>query len=401
MEIKKIQILLLLIYFWVARNTILVRRRDTGDFAAVDAMALLQIATVLLLFALFYIAYKKLTVKTLHDIYRKPARWFFLLYLLGLISAFWSPLFGYSAYKAFECLVLFFSVFIYLNSKRNFLDTEIIFLRFIVTLLLFNFFGQIKMYGFSISLETLHTNSYSLIAVILFLYSFGELMSKSKKTIHRKKMLKKYARIGFVFIILGTSAASNISTALGFLLLAIFTNRSDLKIIGLAVLMVSSPFIFMMGDISTIQEILLPGKSAEGIASMTGRMGLWDEYFLRIYERPFLGWGFAVIARISEHATTNTHNSILSILTGMGGIGCLIFVIFVIRSTISIFSSRKKKHVGSIGSGVAIIASLANAMSVAIIGEGVSPATLSFVALIAFYHLTVNNNQMNRNFQRM
>lgn len=394
---KRIHLLLLLIFFWVARNTILMRQRDTDSFAAVDTMALLQIAAIFLLFGSFFFLYIKASSRTLKNIYKSPALWFFLLYALGLISAFWSPLFDYSAYRAFEALVLLFAVFVYLNSISDYDKKERIFLRFILALLLLTFVGQLKMLGFSISIESLHTNTYSFIAMILFLYSIGELISRSEKTRKRKKMLRRYALIGLFFVVLGTSAATNVSLVIALFVLALFTNRNDFRIAFVFFLLLSVPLFVIMGDMSTIQEILFPGKNIESITSMHGRMTLWDQYILKIYEKPYFGWGFAVMARISDLATTNTHNSILSILSGMGVAGGLLFFIFLIRSLISVFINRSRNSIGSIGSGIAMIGALANSMSIAIIGEGVSPATLSFVALIAFYYMNVTSKKINQN----
>ncbi|KYJ85564.1 O-antigen ligase family protein [Sulfurovum riftiae] len=397
---KRIHFLLLLILFWVARNTILVRQRDTGSFAAVDSMALLQVASIFLLFGSFLFFYPKLSFRTVKNIVKSPVLWFFLLYILGLISALWSPLFNYSVYRAFESLVLFFAIFIYFNYMLNDTNIERRFLRFILILLLFTFLGQLKLHGFSISIESLHTNSYSFVALILFLYCIGEIVSKSNKTLKRKKMLKKYAWAGLLFVVLGTSAATNISLIIGLATLALLTNRNDFRIAFIAFLLVVAPLFILMGDMDTIQEILFPGKSVESITTMTGRMNLWDQYIMMIYERPYFGWGFAVIARIAEHATTNTHNSILSILSGMGFFGGMIFLIFLIRSLISVFINRKHKNIGTIGSGIALIAALANSMSIAVIGESASPATLSFVALISFYYLRVAGRNINQDMHK-
>lgn len=389
---KRIYFLLLLILFWVARNTILVRQRDTSAFTAVDSMALLQIAAIFLLFGSFFFLYRKVSSRTFNDIYKSPVLWFFLLYILGLISAFWSPIFNYSAYRAFESLILFFAIFIYFNTIVDFKKAEKSFLRIILILLLLTFFGYWKLIGFQLSIGALHTNSYSFIGMILFLYAIGELLAKGIKTKKRKKMLKRYMFIGLFFVALGTSSATNISVAFGLVILAFFTNRRDVKIGVIILIILISPVLFILGDMNIIQEVLFPGKSVESITSMTGRMNLWDQYIIKIYERPYLGWGFAVMARISEHATTNTHNSLLSILSGMGAVGGLMFFIFFIRSTISILINRNRNVIGSIGSGVAFSAALLNSMSIAIIGEGTSPVTLSFVALIAYYYINVNRH---------
>jgi O-antigen ligase len=380
---------------WIVRNTILIRQRDTSDFFIVDNMALLQIATIFLIFGLFFILYRKISIRTLNNIYKSPALWFFLLYTFGLISAFWSPFFGYSAYRAFEGLVLFFAIFVYFNSRSDFAKSEIKFLRFILILLLLTFVGQLKLNDFSLSIVTLHTNTYSFIALILFLYSVGELISKSEKTKKRKKMLKKYAWIGLFFVALGTSAATNVATVIALIVLAFITDRNYFKIGFIIFLLISIPLYVIIGDMVTIQEILFPGKNIESIANMTGRMNLWERYIDKIYERPFTGWGFAVMARISEHATTNTHNSILSILSGMGVVGGLLLLKFSMHSMMSFFINRKRKIIGNIGCGIALFGSLVNAMSIAVIGESVSSATFSFVALIAFYYLSVAGNSIS------
>lgn len=387
---KRAYLLLLLIFFWVGRNTIFVRQRDIDSFASVDTMALFQIVAIFLLFSSFFFLYRKVSSRTLNNIYKAPVLWLFLLYALGLISAFWSPFFNYSAYRAFESLVLFFAVFVYFNNIVDFEKSEKAFLRFILTLLLLTFFGYWKLIGFQISIAAVHTNSYSFIGLILFLYSIGELLSRGEKSRKRKKMLKRYMYIGLFFVVLGTSSATNISVVFGLILLALFTNRKDVQISVLILLTLSLPIFFTFGDISQIQEILFPGKDINSITMMTGRVVMWTEYIEMIYEHPYFGWGFSVLSRIAEHARTNAHNSILSILSGMGMAGGIIFIIFLVRSSFSIFKNRNRKMKGSVGGGIAFAAALMNSMSISIIGEGAAPATLSFVVLLAFYFLNVN-----------
>lgn len=390
---KQINVLLFLVFFWIARNTILVRQRDTSAYSSIDAMALLQIAVVFLLFLLFFIYYKKLAIKTFNDIYNSHVLWFFLIYALGLVSLFWSPEPFYSGYRAFESLVLFFAIFMYFNSPWTIEENEKVFLKFSTVILLLTFFGQMKLQGFSFSIASLHTNSYSLIALIIFLYSFGELMSKSIKSKERKSYLKKYAYLSFLFILLGTSGATNISLVFGLLLLTIFSNRMDIKIIFIFALFMGLIIFFLIGDINSIVEILMPGKDAKSISTMTGRMGLWEVYIQKIEEKPFFGWGFAIIARISEHATTNTHNSLLSILTGVGGIGMSFFIFFIIATVRSIFINKKYNGIGNIGAGVALGGALLNAMSFALIGESLAPTSIAFTGLLAFYFLHINKKK--------
>lgn len=387
---KKINILLFLIFFWIFRNTILVRQRATGEFNSIDSTALLQVAIIFLLFLLFIVFYNKLSKNSLNSIYFSPLRWFFLLYLFGLISSLWSPLFGYSFYRSFEVLVLFFGIFLYFNYHQYNLNYERLFLHFNLAILLLTFIGQLKLYGFRISIDTLHTNSYSLIALVIFLYSFSELMSKSDKNYERKKMLKRYSIIGFVFLTLGTSSASNISALIGIILLLIFTNRKDLKILAFFALVLIIPLVFYFLSPEQIMNILLPGKSAESVSTMTGRSNLWLLYLDAFLEHPYIGWGFAVLARISEHATTNTHNSLISIATGMGVVGLFLFFIFFFSAVYKFFKNRNYPIMGIIGGAIAISSALINSMSIAILGEGASPASISLVSLLCFYFININ-----------
>jgi O-antigen ligase len=370
-----------------------VRQRATGEFNSVDSTALLQVAVVFFIFILFIVFYKRLSRDSINEIYFSPLRWFFLLYVFGFISSIWSPLFNYSFYRAFEALVLFFGVYIYFNANRFEFDFEKIFLRFNLAILLMTFIGQLKLYGFRISIDTLHTNSYSLIALILFLYSFSELMSKIDKDYERKKMLTRYSIIGFIFLALGTSSASNISAVIGIVLLLIFTNRKDLKVLTFAGIILIIPVFFYFISFDDLMSVLLPGKTVESISSLTGRTNLWMIYVDSFLEHPYIGWGFAVLARISEHATTNTHNSILSIATGMGVTGLVLFFLFFFSSIYKFFKNRTFPIVGIIGGGIAIISALVNSMSIAILGESVSPPTLSLVSLIAYYYININTFQ--------
>jgi len=382
--------LLFIIFFWVFRNTILVRGRT--DYDTLDIYGLIQIFSVFLISLILLYCYRS-TSRTIYRIKKTPIFWFFLIYLLGFFSMFWSLNLIYSGYRSFECLMLFLGLCVVFYKYTSFVEAEKKFLKYITLFMLLMFIGQIKLWGYNISIDSLHTNTFSFTGMIIFLYTIGELVSKQNNNLERKKYLKKYAIFSLFFIIVGTSSASNIATIIGLVVISIFTNRRDIKIIIGSIFIFSIVLFFLVGDLNSLFEIILPGKSLDNVSQMSGRAHLWEIYLPLMLEKPYLGWGFSALNRASEFYATNLHNSILSILGGMGFFGIILFVLFLISSINFLFKAYFSNFTGSIGSGAALTGLLVNAMSIGVLGEGASPVAISLVLFMAFLFMNVTQQK--------
>lgn len=87
-------------------------------------------------------------------------------------------------------------------------------------------------------------------------------------------------------------------------------------------------------------ESLSRSGSADEITSGTGRTSIWSVAIYLIFEKPFLGYGFASTLQIFDEQVArvgfkvaSAHNMILQILLSVGILGALLFFIALLIKT--------------------------------------------------------------------
>ena len=137
---KTDKILSFLIIVFVIRISIFKVARTTISF---DAYTILQIIAVMSIFALMIFSRK---IHLRRFIKNKPVLFLLLVYMLGIVSFFWSELPFFSGYMAIQNLV-FVLAFIYLFSRKQSLyDLEGEFIKFSFILIFIDFLGDLLLY---------------------------------------------------------------------------------------------------------------------------------------------------------------------------------------------------------------------------------------------------------------
>lgn len=371
---------------WVIRVTVFLRQRAGSEFQAVDAAAGIQVLIVLVTM-LILLASARLT-RILSSVAKSSVLFLLTYYLLCVISSAWSAAPAFSLYRAVEFITMFMGALTALSYSQNFLAAEKRILFISSAVIALSIYANVKPYGFSLSFASLHTNSYSASAAMLFCYCIGEYYSSDKR---RREILRKYAIFGFAALAVGTSAASNIATLCGVLLLFLFYRKPGLLATGLFILSLLLVLQFVLDiDFSFLKEILFPGKNDAEIESMSGRMQMWQQLWEYVIASPAVGYGFAVLTsgRAGVFAA-NPHNSLFSILLGTGILGFSIFLLLVVRLTGEILRTAFRKLPGSIGCAAALVAGLVNSLAMPLVYSEWEESSLVFACILSFFTLFV------------
>jgi len=365
----------------VARTTVLVRQRYASEFFSVDFSAM--IAIILVGLGGLFVLINPRTRHTLAVTVGSSLGILFVYYLFCFVSSFWSLRPTYTAYRSVEVVALFAMASVVLSYCRDFYHAEQICLRFFLVVIILSIMMNIKFGG--INLRSLHTNTYSIIAAMGSVYCYAERFFAKPV---RKRMLGHYLLIFLFFLIIGTSAASNIATALGLLLVMILVGRRSAVVLFFVV--VAGAALYISGSFEdALTQILLPNKDVHSIRTMTGRSHLWNVYLRLFLESPVVGHGFAVVSRLGAQfgtvSTTNAHNGFFEVLLGTGLFGAVLFVYWLARLGVEALAAQRQKVLGGIGFLAAFIVVMANNMSKSIVGGAFDPSLVVFLVFLAFF----------------
>jgi O-antigen ligase len=180
------------------------------------------------------------------------------------------------------------------------------------------------------------------------------------------------------FLIVGTSAASNISVVFGLLVLGVFARNRLLLM--LVALLISIGLVILPPD--SILKVLAPGKSETAIETLSGRSWLWGLYIDEVMKSPWLGHGFAASTRTLSFYSINTHNGLLAVVLGTGFIGLTVFAIFLLRVGREALVILRGTAQQGFGASIAIATGLLNNMSISLLGEHWVPATMGIVLFL-------------------
>ncbi|WP_162925285.1 O-antigen ligase family protein [Aurantiacibacter odishensis] len=365
------------------RTTILVRRRDTSEFAEVDTSATFAIFVVASLLALLVIHPRgKAALMRM----RESSVMIFLIYLVyAAVSAAWSENFQFTLFRAGEVLAVFGTLFVLMEGFTDWRKAERAMLIVLMLVTLLGVGQRIIIGDFSIA--GLHTNLYSVTAGMGFLYTLAESLRADPA---RKRRLRIWSGVFLFFAIIGTSAGSNIGIAVGMLVLLPFLSHSKVILIpaGLGCLGV----IAIMGTSEElVSTTLLSGRSLEEASTLTGRWSLWNAYWQAFLESPMVGRGFAIVARLGDQfgtiATTNAHNGFIEALVGLGIIGFITLLAYSVRLILECIKASRSYVAGGLGVLVAMTMIMVNNNSKSILGGAYDPSVVGVFAMLAFFHV--------------
>lgn len=381
-------VLWVLLFAWLVRITVFVRRRAGTEFADIDLLAGIQIFIVLVVLIIVLLSARALPI--LSKTAGTSVRALFFYYILSALSALWSPLPEYSLYRAFEFMILFMAVLLALSYAPNLVKAERIVLivsLISITLTMYPYFIRL---GFPTSLGAWHTTAYSASAAMLFCYCLGEYFQSDK---NRKKILRWVGFVALAVLVLGTSAGSNVAASFGVLIVAFLRRNTALIFIGCILLLVMLP-VFLFGEIDdsavAVRGVLFPGKSEAQIYSLRGRVPFWKQMFTVFLDSPFFGHGFAIFTTGRGRVLPgNPHNSLFSVLLGTGILGMLAVIVYGFRLLREFYRTTVKRLRGAVGCTAAICTGLINSLSTPLVLEQWEEASFVFAAMTAFSILFV------------
>lgn len=376
-----------LVLLFLIRITVLIRQKD--DPLQLDIYNILQISiTFLMGFAIIIRKDLRFTVGVLT---KSPIGWLILLYLWGSLSGIWSTMPLFSGYFGIEGLILILGLAVILLNQPDNASIEkfSIYTSYLIVLLIF--IGFIRLNGFGFDLYHWHTNEYSAVAAMLFGYCYGELNNKFREYDRFERKVLKYGTwLSLFCVLIGTSSGSNLSIMAALVVVTLISGRRSTKIFTL--LIFSSILILnqFYGDL--LFRVIFPGKTLAAVSSMQGRLNLWEHYLEMIQQKPWMGWGFASIERISNVYATTTHNSLIEVAGGVGIVGLCLYLIYIFTVYLKLIQNIHTPYL--VGITGALTAGLVNSNSISFIGSPPSSIFISFIIWnIAGWYFIVGINQ--------
>lgn len=395
---------------FIVRVTVFVRARS--EFSAIDAFAFIQILIVFLNCCLSLTSGKVFVC--MQHVLRSSLLFLFLYYVFCMLSALWSSLPPYTLYKSLEYVVLLLSILIAVSYEKDYETAEKKVLALVTVTLFCGIFMHVKLYDYQVSIASLHTNQYSATAAMLSAYCLGEYLKAHNA---RKKTLKWFGVVGLFFLVIGTSAASNVAFLCGAVLVFLLIGKLIFAFTAAWILTVSA-FIgvyVLDADFGFLISILAPGKSVERLETASGRLLIFEYYKDRIFESPFIGHGFAVIdkGKVAEvlvgHGVLGmdegggvlqpglTHNSILSVILGTGLVGMFFYGLFLIKFGIQSIKSLATKRQGCIGFTAAVVTGLINSLAIPLVGDYWMEPSFAFCCFLGLsvWHILAGEKKEN------
>jgi O-antigen ligase len=365
---------------WITRVTVFIRQR--GDFATVDAYAGVQIAIVLLA-GLTVLASGRLFA-LLPRLVATSILALVAYYAVCAVSAIWSPLPPFSLYRAVEVIILLLSTFVALGYAKDFRRAETVVLTLSLIVMVLTVFARMKTRSFSLSMEDLHTNSYTAIGGMVFLYCLGEILNADGR---RRFVLGGFGLIGFSGLAIGTSSGSNVATVVGLAAILVLARNAKLFVIMGVGGIVLAPLLAMVAlEKDLVYQILFPGKSQENIETMTGRTTMWQGFLDEIYTHPMIGQGFAVLSSgRGQVLLSQPHNSFFSVMLGTGLLGMSFVLWFLGKLFFECWRTAMQKRPGAIGCASAMAMGIVNSLTNPFIFDKWEEATLIIVCFLALF----------------
>ncbi len=372
-----------LIFIWILRNTLLMRGRE--DFDSVDASAALQIAVIFVL-AFTLLAINSRTFQVIRRIIPTAAGVWLFTYSVFVLSAAWSLQPMYSGYRSFEFIIYFLSIFVAMSYYKDFATAERAFVYVIIIA--------------TVRLPQIYSPPSSSLAIrgsgVLahqFLYACGG-----------------HATVLCGWRILhGNRSAQSISEKSGDIRRVSDRTGDERRqhdrhvrrpclccfaLPNFFFLAVSAIFIAILIAIEvttgSVSDILLQtvfvGKTEEQVLSGHGRLYgyelAWD---LFISKNPIFGIGFGGWGEQGSLMKNTVHNPVIAAFVSAGALAGIPAIIFHVLAIVEGWRAAAAKCMGAFGfcGGMAMV--LVNNLGINTMFGDLNRVSIAFIALLAFF----------------
>jgi O-antigen ligase len=366
------------------RLTFLIRRRPGPSFATVDAFAMLEVLITLV--SLCVIVLGSSLPVLLRRLRRTGVVPVLIFFAVGCLSALWSSLPAFSAYRSVASLSQLLLAFLILNGEESWRNAEVRLVQLCLIIMAMQVFSLGVAFGASALFS--HSNTYPTSAAMLACYCIGESLRMTGNR-RRTYQLAFASVVSFALVVIGTSSGSILATAAGILVVAMLSRRSGLVVLTVIMLILAG----VLFSHDTLISVAAPGKDEDQILTLTGRVTLWSDYWHMFLQRPRLGYGYAVASRIGKIYTTNTHNIVFGVVLGCGLVGASFFFFGIAHHAFGLLLGNLRSRPGSLGSIGALTAAIVNGMTKGFIGEAHFPETFVFFLLYLFGALYCVSNE--------
>ena len=373
----------------VARREFFIRQRSFVEYSSIDLHAMIEIGIVGATFLFILVRSELLQTSTkLMKTSMLPLACYFIF------AVAFSPLSQNSAYSIFFAgeyfsQVLLIFCIIASSPTHESAVKRLITLSLIATYLTIGF--SLSRLGISGQLFDYKHNVGGACGAMLGVYCLVYFISE-KYSANLKRTIWFGMVGGLGAVVLTTSAASIISTMFGVALASLVAGKGKAPLFILIAVLTVGAFIYP----DKAFEIVFPGKDLAQVESLHGRTQFWDDAVLLLTEKPFVGYGYAMAAKVGNLQSTNLHNSMLSLIIGTGIVGSFIFLIGLGQCLRENFTLVSKKIPGGVSLLAALATGLLNSNTLSFFGEDWRSASFVFIAIwsiIAFsvYQATYGN----------
>lgn len=383
---KKVWILTLVTFIFIARKTIFNVTREVGTYTVTvdkaSSLALLGICASLLLIMQNSSKINRIIPRV------SP---FLGYYMFATLSFIWAGNMGTILFKGIEVICSFIVICLTLYIIRSSKLALLYIIYLATTSACMDILNKWIRYGFGFY----HTNAYTMTAMIALLLIWGGIRNK----ILNFKEVKLLFIINAIMLIAGTSSASYISFVIGIIVLFSTKNKKGINLgITLLICLILYGIYYYYQDL--IFDLIFHGRSTEKIENGSGRKAIWEAAFKLWEQNPIIGNGFLVGERQIVHyiglAVISAHNSFISVLVNTGITGMLIFVIFIFKWFYKVYHYLKTNRYACVLLP-AMIATVVNCNAFPAIGSDwnyVAPSVYAMIAFV-FINLTKYENNMD------
>ena len=136
-------------------------------------------------------------------------------------------------------------------------------------------------------------------------------------------------------------------------------------------------------------ELMFPGKDISQVETLHGRTQFWDDAALMMTDKPLIGYGYAMAAKVGKIRGTNMHNSFLSLVVGSGIVGAAFFLLGIIFGVREGLKLVIKSVPGAASVLAAFLTGLLNSNTLSFFGEDWRSASFVFICLWALIGFSV------------